>query len=156
MDVLRTALYTERRQLRELTLQSKARSDYDEAFLDAWMLEYAEPGQGSFDRGFVRVLERAGHVVGYYALNPYIPEVDLTHLYVDKGHRRQKVGTTLLRDACGQALALGGVSLVIVSDSKAVGFYEACGAEQQGCITYEDMPGYYSPLLRLPLSGESV
>lgn len=97
------------------------------------------------------VIERKGHIAGFY-LASYAPEeAELQLLYVSPLHMGKGYGRALLSHAVQKATGLGFGHLRIEADPNAVGFYRRMGAKQIGWCRSEVEDARELPLLSLPL-----
>lgn len=154
MSYLEAAPIQDAPDLRRITFASKAHWKYEPEVMEAWERGYKEPSPDAFEERRVQVLrERATGIIGYYALGiPDNEEVQLTHLFVAPEHIGKGRGRELFETATRQARDMDCRALGIVSDPKAEGFYLSLGAERTGTVC-PDIPDYYSPILRLDLTG---
>jgi N-acetylglutamate synthase-like GNAT family acetyltransferase len=131
--------------LTELAVRSKAHWGYDEAFMAKARSELVVTAEDVATRR-VRVAERDGSVVGFYALRlDDEPEVEM--IFVDPQAIGSGVGGVLMRDALAAAREAGVESVVVQSDPQAEAFYRS-----QGFVPIGTRPspstGRILPLLR--------
>jgi N-acetylglutamate synthase-like GNAT family acetyltransferase len=149
-QVIRLARREELPALSELAMRSKAVWGYSEAFMEACRQELT---LGEERLGSLWVLDRAGTVLGIYALQPRgAGRVELGCMFVDPGHLRRGHGARLVRDAIARARDLGHETMVIHADPNAERFYRAMGAVWVGEAPSESIPGRMLPQLELSLA----
>ena len=153
--MLRPAKPGEGELLSELGVRSKATWGYDEAFISACRDELrVQPSDILHEAADYIVAERAGRVVGYYALVRLADgELELDALFVEPECIGQGVGHRLFTHALAVAGSRG-ASVLIQSDPHAADFYASHGARPFGERESDSIPGRFLPLMRV--SRESV
>lgn len=150
---VRPARVDEAQLLSALALRSKAHWGYSPEFLDACRAELTispENMRSAAMRYFV--LERAGRVIGFYALSLLTPtEIELDALFVEPAEIGNGFGRVLIEHAQRTAAALGARRLVIQSDPYAARFYQAAGGVQTGESESASVPGRFLPTFQITL-----
>jgi GNAT superfamily N-acetyltransferase len=83
--------------------------------------------------GHVHVCERAGLVIGFCVIIMRADgAAELDGLFVEPAAWGEGIGRRLLALAEGQARAAGALSLHVIANRRAVGFYAACGFDTIG------------------------
>ena len=135
---IRPARMEERDELEELQRRaSLALDDYREQLLanpDAIDLPSSQIANGQ-----VTVAELGGRIVGFAAL----VDGELDGLFVEPALWRQGIGTALVEAATHEARR-SGLSVTVVANSKARGFYENCGFSVEGAVETR-----FGPALRM-------
>jgi GNAT superfamily N-acetyltransferase len=126
---LRPAAPGEASRLREIAEAAKGYWGYDAERVRTWAASLDLSGE-------IWVAEVADEVVAWAALvlrNGGVCELD--DLWVDPAAFGLGIGTSLFRQACERARAVGARALEWEADPNAVGFYERMGAEVVGSVT---------------------
>ncbi len=97
----------------------------------------------------VAVAERAGRVVGFYALAGDPPDAELSFLFVEPEFIGTGMGRALLEHCLGVAAELGFETIRIESDPFAESFYLAMGAMRVGETPSQSIPSRALPVLAL-------
>ncbi len=139
---IRGARHEERAFLTELQRRAALMWEEDRAAL------LAEPDaidipQSQIDEGHVFVAERDGRVLGFgVVLQRSDHEAELDGLYVEPDAWGEAIGRQLMHHAEALARAGGARLLNLVANSRAVGFYEACGFQTVGKVETGFSPGF--------------
>ena len=146
---IRPARVDEAEALTELALRSKAHWGYDEAFMERCRRELTVTA-ADVRRGLTFVLEYAGRLQGFYALEPLsCRRIELALLFVAPDALGRGYGRALIAHALGRAAAHGCTVIEIQGDPHARGFYEAVGARLVGEAPSESIPGRMLPSFEL-------
>ncbi len=97
------------------------------------------------------VIERKGHIAGFYLASFEPGEAELQLLYVSPLHMVKGLGQALMNEAAQKAARLGYGHLRIEADPNALGFYRRMGAKQVGWCRSEVEDARELPLMSLPL-----
>ena len=143
--IIRPARAGEEAELTELAIRSKGHWGHDAAFLERARPELTVRPE-HLRLWIVRVVERAGAVVGFAAVGLEPPELEM--LFVDPPAIGTGAGRALLIDALTVAREAGLDALLIESDPDAEPFYRSHGAEPAGTRTSVST-GRELPLLRI-------
>lgn len=84
------------------------------------------------EQEFVYVAVQADQILGFYALVPTAQVYELDDLWIEPAWIGRGVGTLLFQHAVTLARAHGGVTLHLVADPHAVGFYQKMGMSKIG------------------------
>lgn len=155
--LIRRARPDEATLLSDLAFRSKGYWPYDADFLEACRAELTLSADFVAEAP-VYVLERHGHVLGFYALRrggPRDGEDELEDLFLEPGAIGAGLGARLWHHALATARGRGATTLLIQADPYAEGFYRAMGARWIGTTPSGSIPGRELPLLRHDLfSGD--
>jgi predicted N-acetyltransferase YhbS len=150
---IRSARADEVARLSDLAFRSKAYWGYPDAFMEACREELSLDA-ADLEQDVVFVLERAGAVLGFYALEPLSAvDVELGLLFVEPSEMGRGIGRRLLAHACAEARRRGWRRIVIQSDPNAAAFYTSCGARAIGVKPSASIPDRSLPLLEIDLRG---
>jgi len=153
---IRKALPGEADSLSRLALRSKAYWGYPDRFMRACQAEL------TLDKPYIEnnpvfVMEFAGHVIGFYALE-YVSasETELGYLFVDpesigKGHGRK-----LMAHAKQQAGNFGYSKIIIQGDPNTEPFYRAAGGTLVGYRKSASIPDRELPLFQIDLNSIDI
>ena len=137
--------------LSDLAFRAKASWGYSDEFMAACRGELVVTVEDVHTLD-VFVLERAGRVQGYYALEPCGDgEVEMVALFVEPELNGQGHGKTLVEHAKELASSQEYRSIVIQSDPYAEPFYRSCGAVRIGTRPSDSIPGRQLPLMKIVL-----
>lgn len=153
--IIRPAREDEADVLSHLIFRSKGYWGYSLDLMDYW----SEEGELSILReeiasSPVYLLEdlKKNEIIGFYSLRTGDLEWELKNLWVAPEYIGVGLGCKLFLHACEIAETAGAVSLIIVSDPHAGGFYIEMGAERIGEKPLETPQGTrYLPILRVNL-----
>lgn len=153
--VIRLAREDEAETLSHLVFRSKGYWGYSRELMDYWLRE----GELSVRREEIAscpvyVLEdiKKNEILGFYSLSTADQEWELKNLWIAPEYIGTGMGCTLFLHACEIAETAGAVSLIIVSDPHAEGFYLEMGAVRIGEKPLESPQGTrYLPILRINL-----
>lgn len=140
--------------LTELTFRSKAYWGYDAAFMEA-SRPVLTVTAAMIENSTTFVLEEAGRVRGYYALEK--PEGDsilLESLFIDADAIGTGCGQALLKHALEQSAMMGFRIVNFEADPNAEGFYHKMGAERIG-QRESLIPGRFLPQMRFVLDEDT-
>jgi GNAT superfamily N-acetyltransferase len=151
---IRRALPAEAALLTALALRSKAHWGYDEAFLRLVMPALILPAD-AIAEGAVYAAERAGVLVGYYALMEEGGAPTLRDLWVEPSAIGTGVGALLWRHMLGVASAAGFRAVRLESDPYAEGFYTRMGARRIGTVT-SPVTGRLLPLMEVAIPANDA
>jgi GNAT superfamily N-acetyltransferase len=147
------ALPTDAAALTRIAHAAKRHWGYPEAWIALWNDALTVTPQ-ALERHAVYCAVEGIELLGFYALAGSGPTRELEHLWVTPEHMGAGVGRRLLHHAVETLRATGGVTLRIVSDPNAEGFYLKMGARRIG-----EMPsqpeGRALPLLLLEVGSGS-
>jgi GNAT superfamily N-acetyltransferase len=149
--VVRPARPDEAPALSALALRSKAHWGYDADFLARCRLVLTVSPR-VIDAGQVFVAEDHARVLGLCALDDRDAELKVDLLYVEPTAIGSGAGRALWSHAVSRARQLGLLSLSVVADPNAEGFYLRMGAARIGTVPSEVDPGRNLPLLRLAIA----
>ena len=135
-----------------LALRSKGHWGCDQAFLDACRAELTLTAR-DVEVQRVTVVERDGHLVGFYALAGEPPQGTFEDLFVEPEHIGTGVGQTLWEHAIDVARTLGFERITLEADPGAEPFYLAMGARRCGSVPSGSIPGRLIPLLEFSITG---
>ncbi len=137
--------------LSALALRSKAHWGYSADFIEACREELTYDAE-YVDDNAVFVAEKAGRIVGFYALQGISkPEAELTAMFVEPEHIGCGFGRALIDHAKGTAREFGIKAIVIQGDPNAVPFYQAAGGAYCGERVSGSIKGRVLPLFRIEL-----
>lgn len=153
--IIRPAREDEADILSHLIFRSKGYWGYSWDLMDYWMQE----GELSIPREEISscpvyLLEdvKKKEVIGFYSLSTGDQEWELKNLWIAPEHIGTGIGCKLFLHACEIAETAGAVSLIIVSDPHAEGFYLEMGARRIGEKPLESPQGVRClPILRMNL-----
>jgi GrpB-like predicted nucleotidyltransferase (UPF0157 family)/GNAT superfamily N-acetyltransferase len=149
--VIRRAVPGECAALSDLALRSKAHWGYDANFLVACRAELTvEPTD--VQRLRVTVAEKAGEIVGFYAVGGGAPEGELSFFFVEPAKIGMGIGRLLWQDCLATVARIGLSRIRIESDPFAEGFYTAMGATRVGNVLSESIPDRRLPLLSFDMA----
>ena len=153
---IRVARVDEAQLLSELALRSKAHWGYSPDFFEACRAELSYSGEQLLsERMRFLVLERAGSVIGFYALRHHHGEpMELEALFVEPRCIGQGFGRLLVEHAKSVALDMGASQLIIQGDPNAEGFYLAAGGVLTGTMESGSIPGRLLPTFVINLSED--
>jgi GNAT superfamily N-acetyltransferase len=147
---IRRADPSERRQLGELALRSKAHWGYDADFIERCRDELTVDPAEIED---TRVIERGGEVLGFYTLGDRGGgRVELEYLFVEPAAIGTGLGRALIEPAVAAARDSGYREMVIHGDPNAARFYRAAGAVQVGEAPSASIPGRMLPVFVVEFS----
>jgi GNAT superfamily N-acetyltransferase len=128
-----------------------------ETFLVERIYEFNSEATGYFDGKLLggSVKNEAGEVIAGFSGHTWGGCCEISNLWVDKHHRGQGLGKTILRAAEAEALCRGCTQVVLTTHSfQAPEFYERLGYERRHEI--EDRPkGYANIVFVKALRGEN-
>jgi GNAT superfamily N-acetyltransferase len=93
-----------------------------------------------FTKGQVLVAERDGRTVGFAIVLPEAGHAELDGLFVEPEQWRQGIGAALVEAAVHEARKRG-LTLMVVANPAALGFYETCGFSLEGDALTRFGPG---------------
>jgi len=136
--------------LSDLALRSKATWGYSPQFIAACQSALRLSPQ-FIDAVPVFLLEVEGMMAGFYALENWNDQADLTFFFIEPSFIRQGWGRVLWEHAIQSAARMGYSSLRIESDPNAEAFYVKMGARRSGDVPSPVMTGRRLPLLQYDL-----
>lgn len=148
---IRIAEVHEARALSELAARSKGYWGYDASFIarcrNELTVEVAE-----IEANPTFVIEEAGEVVGFYALEHVAPaRMELNFLFVEPAFIGRGYGRALIEHAKRCARELGALTLEIQGDPNAAHFYRSAGAQQVGVRPSTSVEGRVLPVFEIDL-----
>jgi len=148
---LRTAQVSEADMLTDLCLRSKAVWGYDEAFMEACRAELTIAAR-DFERSQIEVAVEGERIIGMALLAQHGRIADIDKLFIDPGALRSGAGRALFAWCVETARAAGAVSLTVVADPDAAGFYRRMGMSEDGKEPSGSIPGRMLPKFSMGLS----
>lgn len=137
-------------EMTEVALTSKAFWGYSDEFMRGCeaVLTVTPRMIAEWDSG---IIERKGHVAGFYLASFEKEEAELQLLYVSPLYMGKGFGCALMKEVIEKATLLGYGRLRIEADPNAVGFYRKMGAKQIGWCRSDVEDARELPLMSLPL-----
>jgi GNAT superfamily N-acetyltransferase len=134
----------------EVALTAKAFWGYSDDFMRGCeeVLTVTPRMISEWDSGLI---ERKGHVAGFYLASFEKDEAELQLLYISPLHMGKGFGRALIKEVIEKAARLGYSHLRIEADPNAIGFYRRMGAKQIGWCRSEVEDARELPLMSLPL-----
>jgi GNAT superfamily N-acetyltransferase len=150
---IRKAVAEESATLSEIAQETKRYWGYPEHWLEHWREQLTISPQ-FVDQHEVFVAETDGAIVGFYALIAEGNNAELEHLWVAPSHIGQGVGKELFLHAMQVAAERKFLSVDILADPNAEGFYKRMGASRTG-ESISELDGKPRVLPRLKIDPRS-
>ena len=127
---IRLARPEEREALEALQWRASLANETDRPNLEAHPDAIHLPRR-QIERGEVYVAEADGRALGFAAVVHQDDRLELDGLFVEPDHWRQGIGAALVEEVAHEARRTG-LTLMVVANSEARGFYERCGFGVEG------------------------
>ncbi len=128
---IREASLQEAPTLTQIALEAKRHWGYPEHWIQHWQADLTISSD-FIGNNAVYVAERAGEIIGFYALVVRHDKAELEHMWVAPGHIGTGVGKELFVHAMQKAAGENASVVEISADPNAEGFYERMGARRVG------------------------
>lgn len=148
--ILRTPEPDEIEALNALCFRSKAHWGYDDDFMELCR-PVLQVDPAALPDGRVQIAQKDDVIAGVVQFSVDGSEADLGPMCVEPDFIGTGVGRVLFDWACGAALKKHAVTMTILSDPNARGFYEHMGAVFEKDAPSDAIPGRTLPLLRKDL-----
>jgi N-acetylglutamate synthase-like GNAT family acetyltransferase len=144
----RPAEKSEAAMLSSLAMRSKAIWGYSKESMKQFEGELTISAS-DLDENLVMIAEEEDVIVGFYTLAIHQSVGELVSLFLEPNEIGQGKGRKLFATALSQAKALGIVSLTMIADPNASGFYEHMGADIIGGTNSASLPDRILPLFTI-------
>lgn len=135
--------------LTEISKAAKAYWGYAQEWLDLWEKDLTITPQ-HLEKNEVYKLVKAEKILGFCVISEHEGVLEIEHLWIRPQHIGKGLGKLLLQKVLDEVISKSHVTLSVVADPNATGFYEKFGLKTVAYIPSQP-EGRKLPLMRLPL-----